>query len=126
LKQKKVSIENGRKLLFPLPTVTDNQIKKIVIKSLGTNFAPGSFHKIESSRLSELLATIKKNSQQVGLHFSVDQILKCLVKLEYVDAYLKKMNQRIWYSLPWILQVDFGIIDYDFYKLLNTDGDQDS
>ena len=119
LRQNDSVLDDGTRAKLPLPNLLDNEIKHIVIQSLSLEFKAGGFYEIESERISQLLMIVRENSKKVGKEFTIDQIIKCLVKLEHTQIFIRRLRYETWYPVYWIVNLDFGAMDYAFYKSLN-------
>ncbi len=119
LRQTHSLLDDGSTVKLPLPNLLDNEIKHIVIQSLSLEFKAGGFYEIESERISQLLTIVRDNSKKAGKEFTIDQIVKCLVKLEHTQVFIRRLRYETWYPVPWIVNLEFGPMDYAFYKSLN-------
>lgn len=119
LKQGQSELDDGRTVKMPLPNSVDNEIKNIILNSFSADLKAGRQYDIETERISQLLTIVKNSSVKTGKEYTVDQIINCLVKLNHVQIYVKKQHQKHWYSLSWVVNLDFGIIDDRFYESLN-------
>lgn len=119
LQQGETVLDDGSRVKLPLPHRQDNDIKSILLDSLSLQFQVGGFYQIGSERISQLLSIIRNNALKSGQVYSVDQVVKCLYKLEHAKLSLREEPNKSWHSLPWIVRLDFGPIDYPFYETLN-------